>query len=204
MTFRDVFGTDEPDEHEAAADEEEHERPPWLGPPEDELGVALPQTLVLGRSDTGVVALSHVLAFADGATFHFHSLARGLPRRQLNQLFHEQHVFEPGEEPGEGFLRIGVELADGERASNLAGRAWRRGEEDDPAGPVFTPTSGGGGSGGPTQVSFAWAYWLWPLPPPGPLRISCEWPVVGIELSTAEIDASSIVAASGRASRLWS
>jgi hypothetical protein len=46
-------------------------------------------------------------------------------------------------------------------------------------------------------------YWLWPLPPPGPLRISCEWPVADIELTSAELDASAIVAAAERSTPLW-
>jgi hypothetical protein len=36
-------------------------------------------------------------------------------------------------------------------------------------------------------------YWLWPLPPSGALRISCEWPLVDISLTTVEIDGTALV-----------
>jgi hypothetical protein len=46
-------------------------------------------------------------------------------------------------------------------------------------------------------------YWLWPLPPQGPLRISCEWPFVGIALATVEIDGASLLAAAKQSEDLW-
>ena len=46
-------------------------------------------------------------------------------------------------------------------------------------------------------------YWLWPLPPPGPLRISCEWPLVDIAMTTVEIDANNLLGAASRARSLW-
>jgi hypothetical protein len=58
-------------------------------------------------------------------------------------------------------------------------------------------------SGGSGTVTMNPRYWLWPLPPPGPLRVSCEWPVAGIELASVEIDAAAIRAASTRARTLW-
>jgi len=46
-------------------------------------------------------------------------------------------------------------------------------------------------------------YWLWPLPEPGTIRVSCEWPIVGISLSTAEIDGAALVEAATRTLPLW-
>jgi hypothetical protein len=46
-------------------------------------------------------------------------------------------------------------------------------------------------------------YWLWPLPPSGPLRISVEWPALEVELASVEIDATMIRTAAGRARPLW-
>jgi hypothetical protein len=51
-SFIQVFGFDEDGEPP-----EEHVQPAWLGPPEDELGVATPLTLVLGRSERGAVVV---------------------------------------------------------------------------------------------------------------------------------------------------
>jgi hypothetical protein len=41
------------------------------------------------------------------------------------------------------------------------------------------------------------------VPPAGPLRISCEWPLAGIDLTTVEIDAATLADASARAQPLW-
>lgn len=46
-------------------------------------------------------------------------------------------------------------------------------------------------------------YWLWPLPPSGPVRISCEWPFVEVALATVEIDGAALVDAATQARRLW-
>jgi hypothetical protein len=58
-----------------------------------------------------------------------------------------------------------------------------------------------GGGGGPRRNDMT--YWVFPLPPPGPLAIVCEWPAYGIEESRIEIDAALIIDASARAVRLW-
>jgi hypothetical protein len=47
-------------------------------------------------------------------------------------------------------------------------------------------------------------YWLWPMPQPGTIRVSCEWPLVGIGLSGAEIDGALLVEAATRVLSLWS
>ena len=53
------------------------------------------------------------------------------------------------------------------------------------------------------RVSMLPAYWLWPLPQPGTLNISCEWPTVEIPLTTIAIDTGQIVAAAAESTRLW-
>ena len=52
MGFVESFSIGEPDDDAEAP--QEHVRPPWQGPPEDELGVAVPQGLVITRSGRGV------------------------------------------------------------------------------------------------------------------------------------------------------
>jgi hypothetical protein len=46
-------------------------------------------------------------------------------------------------------------------------------------------------------------YWVWPLPQPGTIRVSCEWPLVGISLSAAELDGAVLVEAATRVLPLW-
>jgi hypothetical protein len=98
----------------------------------------------------------------------------------------------------DSLLRIGFEFGDGRRASNLSGRRAHRklmtpGAE--PEDPVLMPHAGGGGNAGGGDVSMRPGYWLWPLPPPGALRISCEWPIVKIPLTSIEIDGGTLVQA---------
>jgi hypothetical protein len=47
-------------------------------------------------------------------------------------------------------------------------------EEAEPEGPV--PSQGGGGGSDDYWES---SFWLWPLPPPGPLAFVVEWPAKG-------------------------
>jgi hypothetical protein len=71
-------------------------------------------------------------------------------------------------------------------------------------GPLLMPHAGGGGNSAGGQVTMKPGYWLWPLPPSGRLRISCEWPLVDIALTTVEIDGTALVNSAEQARRLLS
>ena len=98
-------------------------------------------------------------------------------------------------------VRLGVELPGGAKASNIGGRP--RFGKDDPDAPVFVHRGGGGGHGRRDRVTMNHDYWLWPLPQPGMIRVSCEWPLVGLSFSTAEIDGAVLVEAAERVLPLW-
>ncbi len=177
-------------------DRPEPSRPSWMEP-EDELGVAVPLGVVVARSEQGVVAVSHAIVHGNGVSFSFVALARGLTRRVAQQLFHEQHHAD-SDDLGDGFLRIGLELADGTRVSNLGRRRpWGPGRDEEPEGPLFFHHGGGGSMGHGDSATLHNDYWLWPLPPAGPIRVSCEWPIVGIPLATVEVDGALAAAAAG-------
>jgi hypothetical protein len=157
---------------------------------------------VIGQSENGVVAVRHAVAYSTGAVFDFVAGARGLSRSQVSRVFHEQHLLDEEELP-DSLLRIGFEFSDGSRVSNLGG--WRAYHADaEPDEPLLVPSGGAGGSAGDAQVSLQPGYWLWPLPPSGPLRIACEWPLVEIGLTSIEIDGSALIEAAGRSADLWS
>ena len=196
-SFIQVFGFDGEGEPP-----EEHEQPAWFGPADDELGVATTLNVVVGRAEHAAVALTRATSFSNGLTLSFTAQARELDRRTARTLFHEQHPFASGEEDlPDAFVRLGVELPGGAKASNIGGR--RPFGEDDPEGPVFIHRGGGGGQGGRNRVTMNHDYWLWPLPQPGPIRVSCEWPLVGIPLSTAEIDGAALVEAATGVRSIW-
>jgi hypothetical protein len=197
--FIDLFiqgGDDEPRPEEFA-------RPTWLGPPEDELGVLVPVAAIVARSEGAVVALRGVVAYSTGAMLDLVAAARGLAERDAGFMFHEQHQPDPNA-LSDHFLRVGIELSDDSRASNLVDRRLMMWAPDaTPEAPVLVQVAGGTGSAGGGRVTMNPGYWLWPLPPRGPFRLVVEWPAVSIELTTTELDATPIVDAASRAQRLW-
>jgi hypothetical protein len=58
-----------------------------------------------------------------------------------------------------------------------------------------------GGGGGDRR--FDMRFWLWPLPPPGPLAFVVEWPAEGVELTRRAIDVAELLEAATRAEELW-
>jgi hypothetical protein len=201
MSFSDVFGTppsEDPPERGGG-----YSAPAWFGPPADELGAYVPLGLVIGRSDQGVVAISHAIGYTTGVGFELVALARGLSHRDTQRLFHEQHLPLDPDAPAAGFLRVGLELADGARLSNLGGRRHRPNPEDPPPGPILIEHGGGGGMSSDREVSTRPAFWMWPVPAPATIRLSCEWPLVNVPFSGIDLDGERLREACGRAIRLW-
>lgn len=198
-SFQFIFSRSTDDD--APLETPEHARPIWVGPPDDELGVCVPQALVLGRSPRAVVALRHLTAYSTGLSFEFLALARGLREREAQRLMHEQHMLD--DEPSDSVLRFGIELGDGSRVSNLMDRRRLWGSPGPPEQPILMQHGGGSGSTGGGDITLRPGYWLWPLPPPGVIALYVEWPALGIELGRTELDAEPILAAAGESLRLW-
>ena len=79
VRFEDLFPVNEaPEEAEPWA---RPVQPEWLGPPAGELGGVVPLGLVLARSELGVVALSHAIAYSTGVAFDLVAQAGGLTPR---------------------------------------------------------------------------------------------------------------------------
>jgi hypothetical protein len=164
------------------ADEAPQRQPEWAAPPEHIVGATVPFDLVLANTGAVAVVVGGMTAYPSGVTFTVRVLRREPGPDDLFLLLHH---------PGPGGLRLGVELADGSRV--LAERGGAMPGE----GPTLTSRGGGGGG-----LSYELAYWLWPLPPRGPLRFACTWPDEGIGETIAELDAP-IHDAAGRAIELW-
>jgi hypothetical protein len=200
-SFSHMFGPAPPDERDA---QPEWVTPLWFGPPDDEFPACVPLDLVFARSRSAVIALSHAFAYSTGIAIELVVQTRGLPERETQRLFHEQHISPTESDPSPAFLRVGIEFADGSRASNIGGRRQWHDPEHAPDGPVLMQHGGGGGSSGQGRVSMRPGFWIWPLPPPGTVRLACEWPMLEIALTTVEIDGAELLAASKRAVKLWS
>lgn len=108
----------------------------------------------------------------------------------------------PGGELPPELLRFGVQFADGRKATTLGADTPRRlrsaTDEEEPSGPILSPSGGGG-----CDCEWDQEYWLWPLPPPGTLTFAIEWPSKEIELSMCEVDAGLIIDASESSEVLW-
>jgi hypothetical protein len=150
--------------------------------------------LVLAQSEQAAVYIGRCAAYPTGLEFELHVIASaraGDLDPSLNGIYHH---------PGRGstydeMLRFGVAFADGRKASNLEGFT-PCGEQ--PEGPVLWGMGGGGG-GGRWQQGF----WMWPLPPRGPLTFVCEWPAAQIAQARVEIDSAPPRDAAARARELF-
>jgi hypothetical protein len=179
-----------------------HRQPGWLNPPENVIGVPLPWRIVLARTDRVAVVVNGATAYPQGISLRLEVIRRtGFEFDPFEWPFGHPGMrhrgYGGGELPPE-LLRVGVELADGRKATTLDPHPFGLDDDSDPEGPLLT--QGGGGGGG---SSWRFDYWLWPLPPPGPLTFVCEWPGEGIELTRAEVDASAAIEAASRAEELW-
>jgi hypothetical protein len=84
-------------------------------------------------------------------------------------------------------FRFGLQFSEGGKAAGGPG-SRRPVHDSEPAGPVLYSFAVGGG-----PHSFISRWWMWPLPPAGPLEFVCEWPAFGIAESRTGIDAQLIL-----------
>ncbi len=179
--------------------------PPWLQPPESELGVAVPVREVLA-SDTGVViALIDCVAFSTG--FEFVVAVRSKEDLDSQQMGFGMPPSGDAEQSEKG-LQIGIQFADGGTAvtgghpgPEFMAQLKMHAEGRDPAssdGPILAPRSGGGGG-----KRWDFRYWVWPLPPEGNLTFTCEWAAQKLAPTRHEVDAAEIRRAGTSSMTLW-
>jgi hypothetical protein len=166
--------------------------PAWLRPPEATVPGIVPVELLLARTDTDAVLVTHLRAYPTGLEFVL--TARPHPD-QLQQRLHD-----PDRPHRLMFRDLWLELrfADGQVVSNHP-RRWPRNFETEQPDPPFLYYHGGGGS----EDGWHSSHWLWGLPPPGPLAFVCTWPAGQIPASGAEIDAGLVLDAARRAQPVW-
>ena len=165
-------------------DDDLHRR---VQPPENEVPVALPQSVLLARTDDVAVALLGLQVSSTGVSFHLTVRVRPSARADLGHRLQEL-VWHRGR--GTAPFLVGVELADGRRGSTVPGRS----SED-----VFFHSRGG--SGGDSSIEQRW--WLSPLPPEGPLTVVVRCPELGIGETSVELDGTAIRRAAEQVVELW-
>jgi hypothetical protein len=164
--------------------------PAWERPPSDELPASVPVERLLGRSEQAVVWLRGLSVYRNGAIVELDVLTRGvsLPSTELSGPWSLDSAGRVKDE----VMRLGVLYADGRRASNVAVYSG----QDAPTRPVLASIGSAAAQGR--------TFWLWPLPPSGPLTFSCRWPALDIGHSEVLVDGDAITAAAGRARPAWS
>ncbi len=177
-----------------------YRQPEWFGPPRGTLPGVLPLALLLVRNDEVAISVLRVDAYPSGFGFDLLVMLAD-DTRPLDPMgfAYGRRPRGDGEDVPASLLRVGVQFADGAKATNVAAHHFPApGQRPDP--PVLHPGGGGGGGGGQWHQRL----WVWPLPPPGPLAFVCEWPEVDIPLTRREIDAQEILDASARAHVIFS
>jgi hypothetical protein len=171
----------------------------WMGPPENVLPGIVSLELVLVHTDRQVIWIGEAEVYREGIAFSVLMCGRE-PARD-------------GVESGSGTWRFGVQFSDGGKATvhgvgmfsagtaggvrTIGARAAASGSQP-PDRPVLRARGGGG-----SRSAWRQQYWLWPLPPPGNVLFACQWPDLGIEFTTATVNADTFWDAAERSRRMW-
>ena len=144
-----------------------------MAPPDDEIGVAVATRTMLASQPRLVIAVTDCVAYSNGFTF-------GVAIRSKDNIDGRQLGFGPSHESN---TDAGLQIA---LRSN-----------DRPAAPAVMLTGGGGSS------TWNFTYFVAPLPPDGPITITCRWPARGLQTAGKELNGTAIRAAGLKSKSLW-
>jgi hypothetical protein len=187
---------------ESLTPEQIHEAHQRLSPPENEFPAGVGLTVLLGRTEDAAVGITQFEAFSTGFRFTIAVRTRrprpALAYGGLSALINSYAI--PGVEIAlEDRLLLGIEYADGQRASNLQDMGTSRsGAETEGQRMLFFQAGGGGG-----EHSVDFTYWVSPLPPEGPMTFVLAWPNFGMPESRTVLDSALIRDATQHVLTLW-
>jgi hypothetical protein len=165
-----------------------HDLPDWYMPP-PMIGGHVVGPVLIGQSEQVVAAVRQILAYPTGVEVELEAHARGpsdggTPHGPLS---------------GVPDLRCRLRLADGSVVIQDDDSALRNGR-----GPTLVVSRSESSSGGPDHSeSVRLTLWMSPLPPPGPLTLTCSWPRRGLEDASVVIDADAMRTAATQARPFW-
>ncbi len=178
-------------------------QPKWTGPPEDEVGVAVAARIVVALQPRLFIAVTDCVAYSNGFTF-------GLAVRSKDEIPPHMMGFGPHREAGDDAgIQVSIRFSDG-RDSRGGGpgpnravmdyyRDWSEGKDPpEPVGPIIGQHGGGGGG-----QHWDFRYFIWPLPPDGPVTITCKWPARGLQTAGKELNGTAIRAAGLKSHSVW-
>ncbi len=184
----------EPPPRSVGPEPQRYRMPPWFGAPRGTLPGVVAFEGVLAQNDKVAICVSRLAAFPTG--FEFDLVTMTAEERDLDPLMFHHHQRGGTDEIPPEMLRLGVQFADGSKATNTSGFHHAH---QPPTGPVMNAGGGGGGGGSWRQTQ-----WVWPLPPAGSVVLVCEWPAMNIPLTRSELDAQTILDAATRAQVIFS
>ncbi len=166
------------------------ELPDWLMPP-PMIGGHVTGPVVIGRSGGLVVAVRQVLAFPAGLEVEVEAHACGSAGGETASAMADLAGHPP--------LRFRVQFSDGREAAQDDEAGLRSGR-----GPMLTVSGSQTSSGGPDdRQDIRLTLWIWPLPPPGPVTVTCSWPGRGMDNARVVLDGNQVQAAASRAQPFW-
>ncbi|CAM5300027.1 hypothetical protein SAVIM338S_00431 [Streptomyces avidinii] len=164
--------------------------PEWYMPPRM-IGGHVTGPVLISRTDGLVVAARQVVAYPVGLEVEIEAHARG--------------TSPGGPSPGTAGVieqaqpRFRLRFADGTEVEQDDEAGLRRGR-----GPMVAVSKSEGSWGGPDGgEDVRLTLWIRPLPPPGPLTVSCSWPEHGLLDAALVLDGDAIRTAAGRARPFW-
>jgi hypothetical protein len=152
-------------------------------PPAAEFPIVAVSALLLARTEVVAVVVTAIWAFKAGFEFWIKA-----------QFRHDGPAL--ATEPDERSLHVGLLFADGRKVANVGSVSEPAGSV--PTGLILSPRSSGGGRRHRDR-----SYWVWPLPPAGPVTFVCEWAAFNIPEQRAEVDAQLILDAARRSVQVW-
>jgi hypothetical protein len=173
------------------ADWEQHRlhRHPQSGPPGDEVGMLAISSFLLARTAEVVVAVRGITSYSDG--LHVAVVVIFADHARTEDLAYSLQEY--SRSPGR--FRIGFAFSDGRTATS--------GQRDAPD--VEQQSQAQLKLLGSGQQGLMWngEYWLWPLPPTGPLVVGCRWPDRGIPETLVQIDPAPLLSAATASRSVW-
>jgi hypothetical protein len=148
--------------------------------------------VLIARSEQVVLAARQVLAFPAGIEVEVEAHGRGTRPGQAPPP-------DPRDLTGHPPLRFRVQFGDGREAAQDDEAGLRTG-----LGPMLIVGGSEVSSGGPDdREDVRLTLWIWPLPPPGPVTVTCSWPGRGLHDAGLVLDAAAIRAAASKARPFW-
>jgi hypothetical protein len=170
-------------------------RLPWTRP-DAVIPGSVPADMMLIRTDQVAVAIGSIRAYPTGFEFTLHTRLRHEDEAGHGADPLARHLPWRGRQvPGE-VLRLGLMYADGRRTAASAARP--QGDDGDPGRLVMIE---GGSSGSPRR--WDGEFWVYPLPPEGPVTFVASWPKHGVTETRVELGGAAIREGAARAVTLW-